>query len=168
MPVVHQTGPLWRAVRSSTAIPGIFPPILDDDGELLTDGGVVNNMPTDVMYQLCEGGIVIGSNASPEAEAARGYLFGDYLSGWRTMGSRLNPFAESPTVPGLFETIMRSIEVMSIYTRSQGDWGNYHDIMIDLPVEPFGLLEFDRYKEIVDVGYQAARQALATWERPSL
>lgn len=25
-PVVHRSGPLWRALRASSAIPGVFPP----------------------------------------------------------------------------------------------------------------------------------------------
>lgn len=46
--VVHERGPVWRAVRSSISIPGIFPPVHDGD-DLLVDGGVMNNLPVDVM-----------------------------------------------------------------------------------------------------------------------
>jgi predicted acylesterase/phospholipase RssA len=46
---VHRTGPVWRAVRSSIAIPGILPPVRSPEGHVLVDGGVLNNLPTDVM-----------------------------------------------------------------------------------------------------------------------
>jgi hypothetical protein len=53
--VVHRSGPLWRGVRASTAIPAIFPPMLADDGDVLVDGNVMNNMPLDVMRDFCGG-----------------------------------------------------------------------------------------------------------------
>ena len=49
-------GPLWRAVRASTALPAIFPPMIADDREVLVDGNVMNNMPLDVMRERCESG----------------------------------------------------------------------------------------------------------------
>ena len=62
--IIHRSGPLWEAVRASIAIPGIFTPILRG-GDVLVDGGVMNNFPVDVMVRLCEGGPVIGSNVCP-------------------------------------------------------------------------------------------------------
>lgn len=38
------SGPLMPALLSSTALPGVFPPVAID-GELYIDGGVVNNVP---------------------------------------------------------------------------------------------------------------------------
>ena len=46
--VVHERGSLWKATRASSAIPGIFSPLLYD-GELLVDGAVLNNLPVEVM-----------------------------------------------------------------------------------------------------------------------
>ncbi|HVL34013.1 MAG TPA: patatin-like phospholipase family protein [Actinomycetota bacterium] len=39
-----ETGPITPAILASSALPGIFPPVLVD-GELYVDGGVVNNVP---------------------------------------------------------------------------------------------------------------------------
>ena len=50
--VVISSGPLLPAVKASMAIPGIFPPSLID-GRVLVDGGVVNNVPWDVL-ENCE------------------------------------------------------------------------------------------------------------------
>jgi NTE family protein len=38
-------------VRASTAIPGIFAPV-EIDGRLLVDGGVVDNLPVDVVREM--------------------------------------------------------------------------------------------------------------------
>jgi predicted acylesterase/phospholipase RssA len=72
-------------VRASTAIPAIFPPLLADDGEVLVDGGVMNNMPLDVMRERCEGGMVIGLNPMPTNDKMKAYHFGTSLTGWEAL-----------------------------------------------------------------------------------
>lgn len=45
--VVIDDGPLVEAVLATTALPGIFPPVVRGD-MILTDGGTLNNLPVDV------------------------------------------------------------------------------------------------------------------------
>jgi len=45
--VVIDHGPVAKAVRASSAIPGVFNPV-EHQGRLLVDGGVVDNIPIDV------------------------------------------------------------------------------------------------------------------------
>lgn len=49
--VVLATGDLAKAISASMAVPGAFPPI-EIDGQLLVDGGVVNNLPIDVVKKM--------------------------------------------------------------------------------------------------------------------
>lgn len=49
--VVIDKGPIWKAMRASMAIPTIFPPF-EIDGVELFDGGLLNNVPTDVAHNL--------------------------------------------------------------------------------------------------------------------
>lgn len=49
--VVLQDGPLVDAVIATTAVPGIFPPVIRDE-QVLVDGGVLNNVPIDVAGRL--------------------------------------------------------------------------------------------------------------------
>jgi len=46
--VVHERGQLWQAVRASLSLPGIFPPVYFD-GDLLIDGGALDNVHAEVM-----------------------------------------------------------------------------------------------------------------------
>jgi NTE family protein len=55
---IHRTGLLWRALRASVALPGILPPVTAEGGHLLVDGGVMNNLPVDVMAQEARGPII--------------------------------------------------------------------------------------------------------------
>ncbi len=64
--VVHDRGLLREWVASSMTIPGIGPPVVWR-GDLLVDGGLLNNVPTDVMQELGRG-VVIGSDVSNAVE----------------------------------------------------------------------------------------------------
>ncbi len=49
--VVFEKGSLAEALRSTMSIPGAFKPVFDKD-RVLVDGGLVNNLPTDVVKQM--------------------------------------------------------------------------------------------------------------------
>jgi NTE family protein len=47
-PYVFERGPLYQAMRASMSIPGIFSPA-EYDGQILGDGGLVDNLPIDIV-----------------------------------------------------------------------------------------------------------------------
>ena len=49
--IIIKNGQLSKAVRASMAIPGIFKPVLRD-GKILVDGGMLNNLPVDVVKDM--------------------------------------------------------------------------------------------------------------------
>ena len=46
--VVFDRGRLYQAMRASMSVPGMFAPV-EIDGRILGDGGLVNNLPVDVV-----------------------------------------------------------------------------------------------------------------------
>ncbi|SHJ04734.1 patatin-like phospholipase family protein [Lutispora thermophila] len=48
---VFDKGPLWKAIRASTSIPGIFCPVEIDD-MVLVDGGVVERVPANIVKDM--------------------------------------------------------------------------------------------------------------------
>ena len=50
--VVLGKGSLADAARASMSVPGVFPPA-DVEGRYLTDGGIVRNLPVDVVREMC-------------------------------------------------------------------------------------------------------------------
>ncbi len=50
--ILFDDGPLALAVRASCAVPGMFTPYVDVDGRVLVDGGLVNNLPVDIVRQM--------------------------------------------------------------------------------------------------------------------
>jgi NTE family protein len=62
--VLLDKGPLWRAMRASMAVPGVFLPIENDD-RLLVDGGLVMNLPVDIGRELCGGRVIAVNLGTP-------------------------------------------------------------------------------------------------------
>lgn len=160
--VIHQSGPLWEAVRASIAIPGIFTPILRGD-DVLVDGGVMNNFPVDVMSQLCEGGPVIGSSVCPLRESIRHYEFGPSLSGWEVLWSRVNPLSPAMKVPSLLGSLARAQEIRGVSGLRLCE--SLADVIIEPDVSAFAILDFAAFAPIIEIGYQAAKEQLASWLR---
>ncbi|MEM7701426.1 MAG: cyclic nucleotide-binding and patatin-like phospholipase domain-containing protein [Pseudomonadota bacterium] len=56
---VHTRGPLWEAVRASGSLPTILPPLITRQGDILVDGGVLDNIPVGIMRELKAGPNVV-------------------------------------------------------------------------------------------------------------
>ena len=161
--VVHRRGEVWRAVRASTAIPAIFPPILGEGGEVLVDGNVMNNMPLDIMRGLCESGLVLGVNPMPTADKVKDYRFGPSLSGWRALFGRLRWLGVRTRAPSILGIAMRSTEINSANRMRQTSFRALADVLVEPPLAEYPILAFDKYAPIVEIGYRSAREALAGW-----
>lgn len=164
--VVHTSGPLWQIVRASTALPAIFPPLLADDGEVLVDGGVMDNMPIDVMRERCEGGTVIGLNPMPSDDRARPYRFGPALSGTEALLGRLGWFGSRVRAPSILGSVMRATEINSANRMRTPAFRAHADLLIEPPLAGVPILAFDDYAAIVEIGYRASKEAIGRWREP--
>lgn len=161
-PVIHRRGPLWQAARTSMSIPGVFTPVMVD-GDILVDGGVINNFPVDVMATLSGSQHLIGVNVSPLTIKQQDYDIDFSLSGWRILADRIKPASKRRPTPSLIETLMRSYEVHGI--QQIQDHEQLADLLIYPDVKQLGLLEIDNYEKAVHAGYEAALEALRNWKR---
>jgi NTE family protein/lysophospholipid hydrolase len=164
-PVIHERGPLWAAVRASTAIPVIFAPLLAPNGDVLVDGGILNNFPIDVMRARFEAGQVIGIDVAPPTDKVRDYQFGPSISGWQLLWNRLNPFARQVRAPSLFENLVRTLEINSAFRVRSPAFRQHADLLIQMPDRQFGRLEFTIYAEMIEIGYQETSRQLDEWRR---
>lgn len=159
--VVHETGPVWEATRASGALPGIVLPMVKGD-HLLVDGGVVNNLPGDVMRIKCDGGAVIAVNVSPEEDV--GITLSDFPSPWNIFWSRVLPFKKRIQVPGMLDILMRTTMLASANRTSQVK--RSVDLYLRPPIDSFGMLDFEKLPEFVDIGYRYTIEAAANWKPP--
>lgn len=156
--VVHETGPAWEANRASCSLPGIAVPVVAGT-HLLVDGGIVNNLPGDVMRLKCGGGPVIAVDVSPEEDV--GMKEPSFPSQWRLFWNRVLPGQRRIGVPGIIDILMRttmlaSANRTSLVRRSV-------DLYLRPPVDTFGMLEFERMEELVECGYRYTLEAAAGW-----
>ncbi len=155
-PVVHRTGRLADAVWASLAIPGVFPPVATADGQLLVDGGVLDNLPVATMARTGEGPVIavdVTGRMGPFARARR--------PGMERVGQ---PFRRALTgtdapVPRLGETIVRTLTVGSIDTVAAARL--HADLVISPEVEGIGLMEWAALERVRELGRVAARRVLA-------
>ena len=158
---VHSAGPLADAVMASTRAPGIFPPLVMD-GELHVDGGLINNVPVDVMRDFSNGGIVIGVDVAPPHELNEVVNYGDEVSGWQAAWSRFNPNRQKRSYrPSILLVLMRVIEFGGISYRRQK--AEAADVYISPDVVRFKRNQFQAADDLADAGYRAAHEALTKW-----
>jgi predicted acylesterase/phospholipase RssA/CRP-like cAMP-binding protein len=157
--VVHDSGPLWRAVRASLSLPGIFPPIYAD-GDLLVDGGALNNVPVDVMRARLGSGSLIAVDLTPDVEPATTAPFDLGLSGWRVLGGRLSRLSSGHRLPGVVDILSRSAVLSGVKVRRAALTDQSIDLLLRPPVAGIGALDFKAGVRLIDVGYQHAVDAL--------
>ena len=157
-PEVHRRGPAWRAVRASMSIPGVFPPVADD-GDVLVDGGLVDNLPIATMRETHAGIYVIAVDVGVQRELTAGDLpESAILSGWKVIADRLDPRRATPDVLGIVRLLARLTELGGGQKRE--DVG---DFLISPPVERFPILDFSKFDDIVAAGYQEGSTAIRKW-----
>lgn len=158
---IHTTGSLSEGVIASTRAPGIFPPVVIA-GDLHVDGGLINNVPVDVMSDFANGGIVIGVDVSPPHELGEVHNYGHDVSGWQAAWSRFNPNRQKRSYrPSILIVLMRVIEFGGIsYRRSKAEMA---DLYISPDVLRFKRNDFDQFAGMGDAGYAAAHPVLTNW-----
>jgi len=156
--VIHDRGPLWLAIRTSSAIPGVYPP-LTYNGDLLVDGGIMNYFPVDIMRQRLQPGTIYGVNLTPPKDSLQNYQFGADLSGWKILWHRMNPLAKSMRVPSLMDILMRSLAIRSIETLRLTI--EMVDVLFQPEVDRFRSDDWDSFDELYQIGYECARKTLS-------
>lgn len=160
--VVLERGPLWRAVRATTSVPGIHPPVCID-GELLVDGGVLNNLPVDVMRRFC-GGTVVASDVSLTSDLRSGQREIVAASGWPLLWERVGPFARhEPSLPHIFEILARTATLSSVYHGTQVAAAS--DVYVRTPTDGVATFDWPAGTVLVDRARRLALAALDQWQQ---
>ena len=161
--VIHEAGPVRKYVRASMSVPGIVPPVPDGD-DLLIDGGVLNNLPADIIRQLGGAGYVIAVDVNPAVDLVAAVNYGESLSGWYAAWRRLNPFGTRLRVPSIHAILERTTSLSSVQ-QAAGLAGGGADLYLHPQLEGFGMFEVKALERIVDAGYRAAQAQLAEWKQ---
>ena len=125
--VVLDRGSLAQAMRATMSLPLIFPPV-EIEGRLLVDGGAMNNVPADVVRAMGADRVIAVN-----------------------VGELEDPDEIDVSILGLagatIDAMMRASTRKAIAEA---------DVVINVPLEEFGSLDWRRGAALVDEGYKAA------------
>jgi len=159
--VVHRQGALSKYTRASTSVAGLAPPV-PDRGMLLVDGGVLNNLPADVMRGFFRG-TIIASDVNPYGYTTlASHDYGKSLSGWRVLRSTLNPFGQRPQFP-MIHNILERVTMLGGIRHSNEFLSGVVDRYIRPPTDEFGFLEMKKLDAVADLGYRYASIEIEAW-----
>jgi NTE family protein len=154
---LHQKGSLRLALRASSSLPGVMPPVIWEDGSVLVDGAVTNNLPSDVMRRWQRGPVVGVDVATAKALTAEDVrrppsLMAWFLSGdWRKGSPVVSLLIRAATVSGV---------------RGPSALEGSCDLMIAPEIEGVELRDWKAFAPAVESGYRSTIAALESLDRP--
>lgn len=140
--VVLKSGSLANAARASMSVPGVFPPT-ELNGRVLIDGGIVRNVPVDIVRNMGADIIICVDVGKP-------------LSTRKELGDPLSIMNQ------MIDIMMK--ENVDAQIRTLGP----QDIYINPELGKLGSADFDKAAEITGSGEKAAREKIAALRRYSV
>lgn len=135
---VFRTGLLSEAVRASVSIPGFFAPVREGN-HIYVDGSVHNTLPLDRVTRH-KGDLLAAVNVSA-------------------------PDTHVSHAPKNYAGMLLRVAQVSIQHSTQMAMRlTPPDICADIPMDSFGLLEFERAREIISLGRKVMTEQLDLWE----
>ena len=126
-PVVMGNGSLADAMRATMSLPLIFPPV-EVDGQVLIDGGTMNNIPADVVRAMGANRVIaINVGDLSDREGVSYTMFG-------VAGNTIDAMMRASTRRALAAA----------------------DVVINVPLRRYGSLDWRRARALMDEGYRAA------------
>ena len=123
--VVFDSGDLLTAIRASMAIPYLFTPIVEDD-RVLVDGGLVNNLPYNLLPPECD--ITIAVDISGDVTTPRN------------------------KIPSPMDAMFFTYQVMMDAMSNQKIQRIPPDIHVRAPIQDVEILDFHKAQEIYEQG----------------
>jgi NTE family protein len=161
--IVHRTHKVWRALRASMAVPGIFPPLIEQ-GQLLYDGGLLNNFPTDHMREMLgNDATIFGSDLGIMAVDETYYRFPPSLSPIKFLLAKLHRQKSNYIFPPLFRTIFKAMLIGSFPKYQKNiQLANYY-IHPDFTGYSPNFLEKSLESEVIQLGYKNTLAIVENW-----
>lgn len=150
---VHDRGLAWKQIEASIAIPGIYPPVVIDH-QLHVDGGVVDNLPIETMYNYPVSHIIAISltelKSRPvdfEETPSSGKILWDKITGKKTY-----------RLPNITSILVNSLTLNSRQKQEMSKSGVA--IYLEMELKGIGMMDDTKWKEIVQKGHDQMIEAL--------
>jgi len=156
-----QKGDLWTAVKASSAIPGVFEPVMNN-GRALVDGGVLNIMPiAPVMSDMSD--IIVAVNLYGEERDLSVKLSKDIKNKQSLLEDVWDKiFNVDENVVN--QSINLMMEIIFRYRRAE----YIPDIEINVPQNIANWYDFHKAPELIEIGRFLAKEALHNAEKKGI
>jgi len=167
------SGSLFEAIRASISMPLFFTPVMRN-GVMLIDGGVLNPIPiapvfgdqTDLTIAVGLGGAreKVSLNSKPVIPPENPLLKKDTFIHVRIMkfisSFKHDDLPEKQPEWGALEVANQALDAMQSVISRQKLAAYPADYVIEIARNACGILEFDRAREMIDLGYKKAQHVL--------
>ncbi len=161
---MHKSGLLWQAVRSSSSIPGLWPPVLLN-GDVHFDGGLLNQLPVDAMRALLgPNAKIIASQASVTKQDYIYYNFPSTISLKEALLYKLGFKKNQYNYPPFLEIFLSAIFLGASHVEEK------NSALCDIHIKP-DLTDFGRFKlnpgqaeQLINIGYEYTNKFLQNKE----
>ncbi len=158
---IHNKGLMWQTLRASASLPAVVPPVVMN-GDLHMDGGLLNNLPVDVMRNfLGPTSIIIASKlSSPEADKKQ-YCFPSVLTWKESILYKLRFAHKEYRFPAFLDMFMNSILLGSSQREDNNAFSA--NILINPDLRVFRTMTRKKAHEnyLIKLGYDEAMRVLA-------
>ena len=153
MEVILDRGELVEVLRASISIPGIFKPTRID-GMVLLDGGVINQVPVNVVRKM-------GADFIIAVDLSMRMLETNIFKAVHIGESRgTDKGEELADIPNIFNVIIGSMSIMETTISQMRLKRERPDIVIKPMVDELGLLDYFKYQKGFEEGERAAWESL--------
>ena len=159
-PYIHRRGQLWEAVRATGSIPGLLPPCYTDAGEMLVDGGVLDNVPVAAIRDLKWGpNIVVNLSINRRQRYDVDYSAIPTRNQMLTYPFRWLTGKSFPAAPGPTTVLLQSLAAhrprLELYMTDD-------DLLLAPPIPShMGMMDWSKHSELMLRGYEYATKELA-------
>ena len=153
--VVFDRGDLRAAVRATISLPGVFPPARVED-RILLDGGLINNLPVDIIRTMTHEPVIAVDVAAP---ANRELDFAEHGSWWESLAQR------ALRRPLILDIVTKAYDIPQRLLTDVRLAMNPPDILVRPLIDPdIRVQDFDAWQQPYEAGYEAMYMALDEYE----
>jgi NTE family protein len=168
--VYFRSGNLFHALRASSAIPGVFTPVITENS-ILADGGVLNPLPLNLVEKE-KGAISVAVNVNgyvsymPKEESLlkehdAGGAHWEWLSRLPLLAKKDAPVMSSLPKLSVLDLLRISYEFTQDRVTELMVERHQPDILIEIPRNTCTTFEFYKAQELIEAGKKAYAKAFA-------
>ncbi len=167
--VYFTSGNIYKALRASIAIPGVFTPVITDES-VLVDGGVLNPLPLNLIHKQDDAIVVaVNLNGMPIKQAKQ-VIREESTNYWEWL-----PKLPTLVKKDIVEKERNEIIKLSLFDLLNSSYDctldrlteiiiNQHqpDILVEIPRNICNTFEFYKAAEVIEIGREAYKKAIAS------